>query len=287
MKKGNKYRILFWGIIMIILCACSIIGLIFLNKGYGIEGKTLIKLKPIVETFNNLNDIKRYNAIGIKINSQVKNKKIIIKYKSANNSYATFEYKYELINNEEYLINEFNTQDKEISNIVLKYMADAVSVLNGYKENELYTVYTFDELEKLSLHNGIEIKTQFNITTVKINLSNPILKKYYQNNTEYFTKLEIKESLDKLSNTNEYVLEKDEINLKIKIENNLYIADFEFKNNNIDNKIIIPIKYLIELVLDENIAKEFIYNYNELKDYENELYNIKIDNNIINIKIKK
>ena len=54
MKKGNKTRLLFWGIVWIIVLALAGGGYYSYLSGHGVKGEVRHNLKPIVEKFNNL-----------------------------------------------------------------------------------------------------------------------------------------------------------------------------------------------------------------------------------------
>ena len=53
MKKGNKTRLIFWGIIWIVVLGLAGFGYYSYLNGHGIKGEVRHNLKPIVEKFNN------------------------------------------------------------------------------------------------------------------------------------------------------------------------------------------------------------------------------------------
>ena len=71
MKKENKIRLIFWGVIWIITLILSISGVILYMNGASSHEKKRKELKPVNDSFNNLSSIIRYREADIDIRSKL------------------------------------------------------------------------------------------------------------------------------------------------------------------------------------------------------------------------
>ena len=150
MKKENKIRLIFWGVIWIIALGMAIAGVILYINGVGTHGKIRKQLKPANDAFNKLSTIQRYRESGIDISSKVKDDRITVRYKTGTID-ASYDFIYEDYLGEDTITMEYgNTSaDKDISISVARFMIDALAVKNGHQEGEIFKNYQFDYLSFL------------------------------------------------------------------------------------------------------------------------------------------
>lgn len=172
MKKENKVRLIFWGIIWIIMVLLSTIGLGLYMNGIGKNGKVRKLLKPANDAFNNLNTVQRYRDAGIEVSSKLKNDRIRVRYKTDTID-ASYDFIYDTFVNEDIIYMEFNNQtdDKNIGISVARFMIDALAVKNGHTEGEIFINYQFDYFYKTSVIQGLNITDEGTNTVVRINLN--------------------------------------------------------------------------------------------------------------------
>ena len=176
MKKENKIRLIFWGVIWIITLILSISGVILYMNGVGSRGKIRKELKPVNDSFNNLSSIIRYREAGIDISSKLKDDRIIVRYKTDTID-ASYDFVYDESLGTGILVMQYGnaSADKDISISVARFMIDAVAVKNNHPEGEIFKNYQFDYFYNTNVIQGLGISDEGTTTTVKINM----LTKYY------------------------------------------------------------------------------------------------------------
>ena len=125
MKKGNKTRLIFWGIIWIVVLALAGFGYYSYLNGHGIKGEVRHNLKPIVEKFNNLKGLETYKNAGIDISAEIKDTQIIVNYKTSGAT-AAFTFDYQNIASEKVLYMKYSTADEATANLIIKSMIESV-----------------------------------------------------------------------------------------------------------------------------------------------------------------
>jgi len=172
MNKGNVIRSIFYGLIALILFTLGIMGIIYRIR---ITNTYKPDLEQIVKIFNSNSLIKEYRLHDNIITATYKGRKIEIKSEGV----FSKEYTYYLKNG--YLISEFNESDTLGSNILM-ILTDSISVNNGFKSGEIYSLFNKEELYNYKLIEGIEINKEEQ--TVKLSLTNPIYYIDTDNNEE-------------------------------------------------------------------------------------------------------
>ena len=172
MKKENKIRLIFWGVIWIITLILSISGVILYMNGVGSHGKIRKELKPVNDSFNNLSSIIRYREAGIDIRSKLKDDRIIVRYKTDTID-ASYDFVYDESLGTGILVMQYGnaSADKDISISVDRFMIDAVAVKNNHPEGEIFKNYQFDYFYNTNVIQGLGISDEGTTTTVKINLN--------------------------------------------------------------------------------------------------------------------
>lgn len=297
MKKGNKIRIIFWGIICIIAIIASVIGFSAYNTGHGKIGSIVYKTKPVVENFNKLNALKKYTDAGMIINAEIKGTTIEVQYNSAATT-TSFIYTYEQIADTSVLKISYNKNEGQSAELITKFIIDAASIKHGYKEGDIFNKYNFEDFTQTSIKDGISIIDNASVRTVYINLDKSILSdniiikteeelieeeiNNFINDAKTIYKAatnEEKENMTYYLNNNQTCTAKEAQSLKI--ENmtgiNYYI---QIKNNEIIKYYVNNDKYAI--MINEKTILEDINQTSLIKKDQNELNYNKVINEITN-----
>lgn len=278
MNKSNVLRCVFWGIVFTICSALAFGGLIAYHNGYGVLGKIRHNVMPIVDAFNNLDSLKEFNQIGVTIKANIGEQGLLIKYSSDANGYNySFEYDYENIAGIPVLRSSFTSENENYAKVVLRYLIEAVSVVNGYNEGDVFEHFSLDDFYNTSVDNGISLNKSNNNINVVINLNKSILDSLNEiennNNKSIFS--------DVILSLYQFVLQNYDKDKSAAV----YYYDFE-NNCIIDNVITTPLMTLEKtkyyIVVDENgiistfdvVSDSFAHSLNENSQFSSENLNI-------------
>lgn len=274
MKKGNKTRLLFWGIVWIIVLALAGGGYYSYLSGHGVKGEVRHNLKPIVEKFNNLKGLESYKSAGINITAEIKGTQIIVTYKTTGAT-ATFTFDYQTIATEKVLYMKYSSADEATANLIIKSMIESVSMVNGHNEGEVFNTYKLEDFYNTSILDGVQIKSVTNSNEVYIGINKSVIDgmKNKNNNTNLteITAEDLATLKADLGATNEFYKEKDSTTLYIlntQTSYNIYISDTNAKSN----KIYESITNVIKELTDEVTLQKFTTNITDLnsnKQFEN------------------
>ena len=274
MKKGNKTRLLFWGIVWIIVLALAGGGYYSYLSGHGVKGEVRHNLKPIVEKFNNLKGLESYKSAGINITAEIKGTQIIVTYKTTGAT-ATFTFDYQTIATEKVLYMKYSSADEATANLIIKSMIESVSMVNGHEEGEVFNTYKLEDFYNTSILDGVQIKSVTNSNEVYIGINKSVIDgmKNKNNNTNLteITAEDLTTLKTDLGATNEFYKEKDSTTLYIlntQTSYNIYISDTNAKSN----KIYESITNVIKELTDEVTLQKFTTNITDLnsnKQFEN------------------
>lgn len=274
MKKGNKTRLLFWGIVWIIVLALAGGGYYSYLSGHGVKGEVRHNLKPIVEKFNNLKGLESYKSAGINITAEIKGTQIIVTYKTTGAT-ATFTFDYQTIATEKVLYMKYSSADEATANLIIKSMIESVSMVNGHDEGEVFNTYKLEDFYNTSILDGVQIKSVTNSNEVYIGINKSVIDgmKNKNNNTNLteITAEDLATLKADLGATNEFYKEKDSTTLYIlntQTSYNIYISDTNAKSN----KIYESITNVIKELTDEVTLQKFTTNITDLnsnKQFEN------------------
>lgn len=274
MKKGNKTRLIFWGIIWIIVLALAGGGYYSYLSGHGVKGEVRHNLKPIVEKFNSLKGLESYKSTGINITAEIKGTQIIVTYKTTGAT-ATFTFDYQTISTEKVLYMKYSSADEATANLIIKSMIESVSMVNGYSEGEVFDVqkYKLEDFYNTTILNGVQIKSVTNSNEVYININKSVIDGMKNKNTN-ITEITIEDLATlktDLGTTNEFYKEKDTVTLYIlnsQTSYSIYITDTNTKGN----KNYESITNVIKELTDEATLQKFTTNITDLnsnKQFEN------------------
>lgn len=274
MKKGNKTRLLFWGIVWIIVLALAGGGYYSYLSGHGVKGEVRHNLKPIVEKFNNLKGLESYKSAGINITAEIKGTQIIVTYKTTGAT-ATFTFDYQTIATEKVLYMKYSSADEATANLIIKSMIESVSMVNGHDEGEVFNTYKLEDFYNTSILDGVQIKSVTNSNEVYIGINKSVIDgmKNKNNNTNLteITAEDLATLKTDLGATNEFYKEKDSTTLYIlntQTSYNIYISDTNAKSNKIYESITNVIKELTNEVTLQKFTTN-ITDLNSNKQFEN------------------
>lgn len=274
MKKGNKTRLLFWGIVWIIVLALAGGGYYSYLSGHGVKGEVRHNLKPIVEKFNNLKGLESYKSAGINITAEIKGTQIIVTYKTTGAT-ATFTFDYQTIATEKVLYMKYSSADEATANLIIKSMIESVSMVNGHDEGEVFNTYKLEDFYNTSILDGVQIKSVTNSNEVYIGINKSVIDgmKNKNNNTNLteITAEDLATLKADLGATNEFYKEKDSTTLYIlntQTSYNIYISDTNAKSNKIYESITNVIKELTNEVTLQKFTTN-ITDLNSNKQFEN------------------
>lgn len=274
MKKGNKTRLLFWGIVWIIVLALAGGGYYSYLSGHGVKGEVRHNLKPIVEKFNNLKGLESYKSAGINITAEIKGTQIIVTYKTTGAT-ATFTFDYQTIATEKVLYMKYSSADEATANLIIKSMIESVSMVNGHDEGEVFNTYKLEDFYNTSILDGVQIKSVTNSNEVYIGINKSVIDgmKNKNNNTNLteITAEDLATLKTDLGATNEFYKEKDSTTIYIlntQTSYNIYISDTNAKSNKIYESITNVIKELTNEVTLQKFTTN-ITDLNSNKQFEN------------------
>lgn len=278
MKKGNKTRLIFWGIIWIIVLALAGFGYYSFLNGHGIKGEVRYNLKPIVEKFNSLKGLETYKNAGIDISASIKDTQIIVNYKTSGAT-ASFTFDYQNIASEKVLYMKYSTADEATANLIIKSMIESVSIVNGHKEGEVFDKYKLEDFFNTTILEGVQIKSVTNGNEIYIDINKSIIDglKNSNNNQENTNTTITEEDLTSLKNEltiqKESLIQKDTVTLYV-TENDkeytIYIVDTNQKNNNYAS-----VSNVIKTLTNEETLLNFNTNIRDLNSNQ-QFENIKV-----------
>ena len=278
MKKGNKTRLLFWGIIWIVVLGLAGFGYYSYLNGHGIKGEVRHNLKPIVEKFNNLKGLEAYKKAGIDISAEIKETQIVINYKTSGAT-ASFTFDYQNIASEKVLYMKYSTADEATANLIIKSMIESVSIVNGHTEGEVFNTYKLEDFFNTTIIEGVQIKSVTNGNEIYIDINKSIIDgiKNNENNTENTIVSINEEDLNTLKNDlttqKEALIQKDTVTLYVTEntkEYTIYIVDTNQNNNN-----YISVSNVIKILTNEETLIKFNTNIKDLNSNQ-QFENIKI-----------
>lgn len=274
MDKANKNRFIFWGSISLILFICFIIGMISYYNGYGKYGKIRKELNPIVNTFNNLDSVKSLSESGISIKAKFSKDKINVVYKLEN---ILLEYNFDYITNGNIRVlstSYDNSKNDNINSLIMKFMIDSISIINGHNEGDVFKKFTLDDFKDTTINEGISIKKNGNETAFLINIDKYIVDNYKKPEliiTDYIEKDKLNEILSENKSTIKY---SDE-NVTFKINKNLNLILISSTDES-ESRMYRLICNIIEILYNDKY-ESFINEYKEISkdDYSSELFSIR------------
>ena len=127
----NIWRIIFWGIILIISLSAGVLGVIYSNQNFNKRKNDLVN---IVETFNSNQLINDYKKIDVNLTAKLSDKNIIVSYTGNVNKDYIFKFK-------------------------KNYLETTISKNDSFSDGISYTDKTDKFIVKINLDNYIKNRT--------------------------------------------------------------------------------------------------------------------------------
>ena len=125
--KNNKVRIIVYGILAVLLLASGISGIVLYKNGHGTVGSVKVKLIPIANQFNKLDEVIRKGYVS----AAVDGKEIIVTYSNETGALnEKFVYTYKNEEGVEYLTNSYSDKNSEYGYFVATNMMEAIYKIN-------------------------------------------------------------------------------------------------------------------------------------------------------------
>lgn len=161
---NNKYRIIFWGTIMVILIGLGVYGIICNFKIFNDKKPMIIEVLNIFDRNETINKYREYNT---NITSKLDSKKAIITFS------GTFDNVYELKYKSGYLELEIDKNDAVGLNVAM-VMLDSVAVYYGEEETSTYDTFKSNRIYDMNLNDGVKVIINTNTYVYRISLNNHI-----------------------------------------------------------------------------------------------------------------
>lgn len=161
---NNKYRIIFWGTIMVILIGLGVYGIICNFKIFNDKKPMITEVLNIFDRNETINKYREYNT---NITSKLDSKKAIITFS------GTFDNVYELKYKTGYLELEIDKNDAVGLNVAM-VMLDSVAVYYGEEETSTYDTFKSNRIYDMNLNDGVKVIINSNTYVYRISLNNHI-----------------------------------------------------------------------------------------------------------------
>ncbi len=239
MTKEEIKNLIIWSLLCIICFALFALGLNKYNQGYGKSGRIKKELTPIVEKFNSLQSIKNS---PFPIKAKYSNKKIIVEYESESID-TTFEFQSKEIGNTIQISTTYPKSIEESAKKVIENMVDAVSIINGNYENEVFSKYKYENFYTTESEHGFTLRDNLGEITATISTNVNLLD---QIEDIFFEETKIT-----------YISYDDLKNMKYKLEDE---KQFSFTKGNLSMYVVeTDYKYIIYCT-DKKANKDDLYN---------------------------
>lgn len=161
---NNKYRIIFWGTIMVILIGLGVYGIICNFKIFNDKKPMITEVLNIFDKNETINKYREYNT---NITSKLGSKKVVITFS------GTFDNVYELKYKSGYLELEIDKNDAVGLNVAM-VMLDSVAVYYGEEETSTYDTFKSNRIYDMNLNDGVKVIINSNTYVYRISLNNHI-----------------------------------------------------------------------------------------------------------------
>ena len=247
--KKNIWRILFWGLILLI---CLTLGTVGYLENRRINNEAEVLLNKIKTILNDSYIINKYEESNIKIDINVKGNKLTITFSGSTEK----DYVYNL--KDDVLSTQYNKNDTTGREMLIA-VTDSIAVLNGESSNQVYSIFQNNSIDNYTFDEGIKITYNMSTTDVILNTNVAVTPHVTETQISYFLYEDFSEE------------EKENYNL-IKTKGNLiFIRENETEFA------------LAEINALSNDAKESLKNiiiYFYGTEYSNKLSNVDFDNKI-------
>ncbi len=245
--KKNIWRILFWGLILLI---CLTLGTVGYLENRRINNEAEVFLNKIKTILNDSYIINKYEESNIKIDINVKGNKLTITFSGSTEK----DYVYNLRDN--VLSTQYNKNDTTGREMLIA-VTDSIAVLNGESSNQVYSIFQNNSIDNYTFDEGIKITYNMSTTDVILNTNVAVTPHVTETQISYFLYEDFSEE------------EKENYNL-IKAKGNLILIR--------ENETEFALAEINALSSDakESLKNIIIYFYGT--EYSNKLSNVDFDN---------
>lgn len=247
--KKNIWRILFWGLILIL---CLTLGIVGYLENRRINDQAEILLNKIKNILKDSYIITKYEESNVQIDINVKGNKLTITFSDSTEK----DYVYSLKDN--VLSTQYSKNDTT-GREMLVAVTDSIAVLNGESSNQVYTVFQNNSIDNYTFEEGIKITYNLTTTDAILNTNVAVTPHITENKISYFLYEDFSEE-----EKENYSLTKTKGNLIFIRENETEFALAEINKLSNDAK--------------ESLKNIIIYFYGT--EYSNKLENVDFENKI-------
>lgn len=275
MNEGNKSRASFYLILFILFLSFSVTGYYLSNSGYGKSGEIKKHLNPIVDSFNNLSNVKNNDNIKAKINTD----RIEVTYKEDKKKIYTFEFKETA--DMKLLDFQYDISDSTNGQKIAEYMLDAISITKSHQEGELFNNFIYNNLYKTTIDNGANLSVKNEVIHLIINIDADFLENIKDINfdeivAKFITIDDLENLIDSLNKRNNFNYYKGNITLDIYEKNDnyeIYCSNKDENMSDIYESIMSSISILNTSIYDKILNS----NFNFYEDIETDEYKIEVN----------
>lgn len=174
--KKNIWRILFWGLILLI---CLTLGTVGYLENRRINDEAEVLLNKIKTILNDSYIINKYEESNIEININVKGNKLTITFSGSTEK----DYVYSLKNN---VLNTQYSKNDMIGREMLIAVTDSIAVLNGESSNQVYSIFQNNSIDNYTFDEGIKITYNMSTTDVILNTNVAVTPHVTETQISYF-----------------------------------------------------------------------------------------------------
>lgn len=174
--KKNIWRILFWGLILLI---CLTLGTVGYLENRRINNEAEVLLNKIKTILNDSYIINKYEESNIKIDINVKGNKLTITFSGSTEK----DYVYNLKDN--VLSTQYNKNDTTGREMLIA-VTDSIAVLNGESSNQVYSIFQNNSIDNYTFDEGIKITYNMSTTDVILNTNVAVTPHVTETQISYF-----------------------------------------------------------------------------------------------------
>ena len=274
--RNNKVRIIIYGILMILFIASSISGAVLYKKGHGTVGSVRVKLIPIADEFNKLDNVIRKGYIS----AACEGKDIVVTYSNETGTLnEKFVYSYKNEDGIEYITNSYSDKNSEYGYFIAENMMEAIYKVNK-GEDMVSDKYRLSSFTATSIKDGAVYQNKEEITKIDLNIKTNVMQNAIALNIEtiqdsdYIHVEELAEMLSSLKRNKVFRIVKKNTTLYVR-EDNIYhevyisFTDREIYLRTMGSVIKILKPELYKKLDDGTGAMDFSVDSNEFRVIEN------------------
>lgn len=255
MDKGILKRIIIWALLLVIFATLSVLGIIKYYEGYGKYGAIRKELLPIVNIFNESNNIKNSES---NIKAKISNDQIIVNYYDDATDISYY-FKY----NNNILSVKYDVFYTKSATYVIEAMVDAISVYNGNIEGSVFKKYKLTDFYSSDIKYGIRAIDNGKYINFDMNIHENIINNLVDVvltplEVTYITVNDLSSMTKDLLDTNTFSYTKN--NVSLFVINNSDSYDIYASDKVEDNKVFYESLMSVISLLNSSVYDDVLYN---------------------------